>query len=139
MALRPQPGACQSRGWVRPGHLRGRDTELAAIARLLDGSDTAIAPAWSGQGGIGKTQLAMLYAHQYADCHPKGVFWLSLADVADNPGKPAECGEWSSPDSAACRSRLCHRRDIMPVSAFRHRGDACNGHTDGRAWSRIHH
>src|SRR4051794_26168491 len=51
MALRPQPGACQSRGWVRPGHLRGRDTELAAIARLLDGSDTAIAPAleWAGR------------------------------------------------------------------------------------------
>jgi hypothetical protein len=69
----------------RPGHLRGRDEELAEIARLLDQSDTAIAPALSGQGGIGKTQLAVLYAHQYGDRHPKGVFWLSMADTAGSP------------------------------------------------------
>jgi hypothetical protein len=35
---------------------------------------------------IGKTQLAVLYAHQYGDRHPKGVFWLSMADAAGSPG-----------------------------------------------------
>jgi WD40 repeat protein len=69
----------------------GREAELAQLHRLLQEGPTAtggppvgITPAGiSGMGGIGKTQLAVEYAHRYRDAYPGGVFWVNAARVQD--------------------------------------------------------
>jgi hypothetical protein len=34
----------------------------------------------TGQGGIGKTQLAVEYCFRYRHCYPDGVFWVNAAE-----------------------------------------------------------
>jgi WD40 repeat protein len=78
----------------RPGHLRGRDEDLQRIDRLLtaDGAMAAITPALTGQGGIGKTQLAALYAHERGGQFVGGTFWMTLAV----PNREAIIGQFVS-------------------------------------------
>ena len=65
---------------TRPGHLRGRERELDQLDALLATNQaTAITPALTGQGGIGKTQFAALYAHDRGRRFEGGIFWLTLA------------------------------------------------------------
>jgi hypothetical protein len=61
--------------------LVGREEDLQRLHEALSQGDTAITPALTGQGGVGKTQLAVLYAHTYADAYPGGIFWLNAADL----------------------------------------------------------
>ena len=56
-----------------PGVFTGRDIELAAI----DGS-TAVITAIAGPGGIGKTWLALRWAHQHIDRFPDGQLFVDL-------------------------------------------------------------
>jgi hypothetical protein len=84
-AMPEQTNASESRLHLvptRPGHLRGREMELDRLDALLAGSraTAAITPALTGQGGIGKTQLAALYAHDRGVRRFEGgIFWLTLA------------------------------------------------------------
>ena len=64
----------------KPDHLVGRDEVVAALHERLKESNVALTPALTGQGGIGKTQLAALYVHTYPQAFPGGVFWLNCAD-----------------------------------------------------------
>lgn len=48
--------------------------------------------AATGLGGIGKTQLAVEFAHRYGRFFPGGVFWLNFADPAAIPAEIARCG-----------------------------------------------
>ena len=76
-------------------HFVGREDELRDLERLLRaGSTTAIgqAAAATGLGGIGKTQLAVEYAHRYGRRYPGGVFWLDMADPEAIPSQAARCG-----------------------------------------------
>jgi hypothetical protein len=79
---------------ARPGHLRGRDGLVAELDVLLADGAAAITPSLTGQGGIGKTQLAALYAHERGGRYAKGVFWVTLADAgaASMVSRFAECG-----------------------------------------------
>ena len=68
-------------------HFVGRDEDLARLHAALGGGDpVGINPAAlgnatgvTGQGGIGKTQLAVEYAYQFQDHYPDGVYWLNAA------------------------------------------------------------
>jgi len=83
MPMRPNP------------HFVGREDELRELERMLRaGSTTAIGQvaAATGLGGIGKTQLAVEYAHRYGRRYPGGVFWLDVSDPEAIPSQAARCG-----------------------------------------------
>jgi len=53
----------------------GREGLLAAVRERLAAGDRAVVQALQGMGGVGKTQLAIEYAHRFADRYdPAGLF-----------------------------------------------------------------
>ena len=68
----------------KPDHLVGRDKNIADLHERLKLGNVTLTPALTGQGGIGKTQLAALYVHTYPQAFPGGVFWLNCATPSSN-------------------------------------------------------
>ncbi|WP_438023449.1 effector-associated domain EAD1-containing protein [Sorangium sp. So ce233] len=62
------------------GPLLGRDEDLKLLHHVLT-SGTAVTQraALVGMGGVGKTQLALEYAHRYRNAYPGGVYWVNAA------------------------------------------------------------
>jgi predicted ATPase/class 3 adenylate cyclase len=58
----------------------GRETEVAAVKRLLSGSRLT---TLTGSGGCGKTRLAIQVASEMQTGYPNGVWLVELAPVAD--------------------------------------------------------
>src|SRR5690606_31757991 len=101
----PKPGALADYGPLPPGsylsHPRnplftGRSSQLLRLAQTLlyDHNDiiltqTAVA---SGLGGIGKTQLAVEFAHRYGQYFAGGVYWLNCDNPANIPAEIALIG-----------------------------------------------
>lgn len=54
----------------------GRDAALAAVRERLGSDAAAVVQALHGLGGVGKTQLAIEYAHRYADSYDL-VWWVN--------------------------------------------------------------
>lgn len=72
----------------------GRTAEMLRIHSKLHPpqvGSAGLAPAVQihGLGGIGKTELAAKYAHDFAHAYLGGVVWLNLAGY--EPGSPAKC------------------------------------------------
>ncbi|MBK8988984.1 MAG: tetratricopeptide repeat protein [Chloroflexi bacterium] len=103
----PERGVLPEPGPLPPGSrllysrnplFTGRADDLLRLANTFlyeaNGRDviitqTAVA---AGMGGIGKTQLAVEFAHRYGRYFPGGVFWLSFAEAANLPSEIAVCG-----------------------------------------------
>ena len=58
----------------------GRDRLLVAVRERLLARDKAVVQAFQGMGGVGKTQLAIEYAHRFADSYD--VAWWVNAEQA---------------------------------------------------------
>ncbi len=74
----------------------GRDKELAELHKILTNKpkseSTRLAPVGlTGMGGIGKTQLAVVYAHKQKLFWTGGVFWINAANrLIEEFGKLAD-------------------------------------------------
>lgn len=67
-------------------YMVGRDAALEKVRQqLLAGKPTSIGQTalFQGIGGLGKTQLAVEYAHHYRDEYPNGVYWLTADENID--------------------------------------------------------
>ncbi len=88
-SLRELAQACEGSGPLPPGSVlrvwniparnpgfTGRDDLLAAARQRLEAGDRAVVQALQGMGGVGKTQLAIEYAHRFAGAYDL-AWWVS--------------------------------------------------------------
>jgi tetratricopeptide (TPR) repeat protein len=89
--------------------LIGREVALESVRKeLAHGNPTAIGQAVSfqGLGGLGKTQLAVEYAHTFRDDYPNGVYWLNAdQDIPAQLVELCDQAKWLAPESEA-KSKL---------------------------------
>jgi tetratricopeptide (TPR) repeat protein len=92
-AIAPLPYGSHIKGF-RPNSLFvGRQAELRGLARALakqpGGQSIVIS---TGIGGVGKTQLAIEFAHRYGQYFAGGVFWVTMEQAENIPTEVAACG-----------------------------------------------
>ncbi len=77
--LGPQPSGAVVTMWNIPARnpwFTGRDELLTAVRERLLAGDNAVVQAFQGMGGVGKTQLAVEYAHRFADSYDL-AWWVN--------------------------------------------------------------
>ena len=117
----------------------GRAAQLKELTGLLDRCDTVVISAISGTAGVGKTALAVHFAHQVADRFPDGQLYVNLQgfDPSGQPVQPADAirgfldalgvpaqriPEGLAEQAALYRSQLADRRMLVVLDNARDTG-----------------
>ncbi|MEU1619102.1 FxSxx-COOH system tetratricopeptide repeat protein, partial [Streptomyces sp. NPDC005722] len=85
------PGSGLPRVWNIPGRnagFTGRDDALIRTRERLTGAGTVTVLALNGRGGVGKTQLAIEYAHRFSNEYEL-AWWINAEDPALIPDQLA--------------------------------------------------
>ena len=112
-----RPGA-MPRVWNAPARnpgFTGRDGLLVAVREALLSGDRAVVRALHGMGGVGKTQLAIEYAHRFAGGYDL-VWWINAEEptlLATQLAALAQ--ELGCADTAAVRRELRQRERWLLV------------------------
>lgn len=111
------PGSAeQPRVWSvrrRNPDFAGRETEIARLRESLMQESKAVPQALHGMGGVGKTQLALEYAHRFADQYDV-VWWIDAEQPDEIPVHYTELAHrlgLAKPDAGAeanARALLSH-------------------------------
>jgi tetratricopeptide (TPR) repeat protein len=107
----PFPGALP-RVWRVPArnpHFTGRGDELAALAAALAKGPTVTVQAVRGMGGVGKTQLAVEFAHAHATEYDL-VYWIAAEEAAALPDQftalAVQLGLEPAPDPGSLQAQV---------------------------------
>jgi tetratricopeptide (TPR) repeat protein len=116
----PIRSAAPRAGWNVPARnpgFTGRERLLAAVRRRLESGDRTAVQALQGMGGVGKTQLAIEYAHRFGDEYDL-VWWVN----AENAGLIGEqfaalgcdllCADQGAPLEVVRRAVLSALREL---------------------------
>jgi tetratricopeptide (TPR) repeat protein/transcriptional regulator with XRE-family HTH domain len=74
----------------------GRQAELKALSAQVEAGNPACVTLITGPAGVGKTALALCWAHQAAGSFPDGQLYVDLRgfDPADQPVSPSQAIRW---------------------------------------------
>ncbi len=99
--------------YIRNKDFAGRQIELAALHQTLMGNGSGSA-AIAGMAGLGKTQLAVEYAHKHRMEYTGGVFWLNARGTARLTEEYAALGAlFNIPDDLSVEKRARRTRDHL--------------------------
>ena len=116
----PEAAAPTNLPFWRTDQFVGRASTLARVHALLQ---TAAPVVLVGLSGLGKTQLALQYAHLYPQDYPGGVFWINAADSSHLKDDFATLGRsfFDIPEylsTEICVARLRDRLHRLPHPAL---------------------
>ena len=96
----------------RPDQFVGRAPTLARVHGLLQ---TAASVVLVGLSGLGKTHLALQYAHLHQRDYPSGVFWINAADSGHLKDDFATLGRsfFDIPEDLSTESCVARLRDRL--------------------------
>lgn len=88
-----------------PADFVGRTSELAELRAAIESRGATIC-ALLGMGGVGKTALALKFAHEFRDAYPDGQIYLDLRGLSERP--------LTADEVAAHVIRSFHPEDPLP-------------------------
>lgn len=72
---------------LRPDFV-GREADLARLREFASVDGGAVIAGMRGMGGIGKSALALVLAHEWAPCYPDGQFFLNARGTQSSSATP---------------------------------------------------
>lgn len=108
----PAPSAPTNLPFWRTDQFVGRASALARVHALLQAAAPVVLV---GLSGLGKTQLALQYAHLHPQDYPGGVFWVNAADSGHLKGDFATLGRsfFDIPEGLSTESCVARLRDRL--------------------------